>query len=109
MYANGLSIYILDTYFDENVSFSGNGGAIYFLNSTASISRTAFLNNQANNWNGGAMFFDNCSVVVSECEFDNNSAGKAGQCIAFVGGANHSLTLTDNTGIDPVLDVEAAN
>ncbi|MFL5331584.1 MAG: beta strand repeat-containing protein [Gemmataceae bacterium] len=77
---------IADSIFANNKSF-GSGGAIY-VNRVATISQSAFSNNAVTDSlsNGGAIYIVGTSASISSCDFDSNvSASQGGGVAANVG------------------------
>ncbi|MDR2441399.1 MAG: hypothetical protein LBE12_18720, partial [Planctomycetaceae bacterium] len=63
-------------------SSSGNGGAIYLINSTATLENATFTNNSANG-NGGAIFSENSNLYLKGTNFKSNNATGLGGAVFF--------------------------
>ncbi|MDR0703693.1 MAG: autotransporter-associated beta strand repeat-containing protein [Planctomycetaceae bacterium] len=61
---------------------SGDGGAIYLIDSTATLESATFSNNTANN-NGGAIYSENSNLFLKGTDFTMNNAAGLGGAIFF--------------------------
>lgn len=70
--------------FEENLAHkkedlsSGNGGAVYYAQSTLTMKNVKFIGNTAEN-NAGAVYMNSATLHLDDtCEFDGNTAGNHG-------------------------------
>lgn len=87
---------IQDSTLSENSTTTdadGDGGAIYFNGTTATISNTQILSNTAND-DGGGIYRNNGNVTLDRSTLANNTTGDDGGALYMAGG---TLTIANST------------
>ncbi|MBF9017105.1 MULTISPECIES: hypothetical protein [unclassified Oceanispirochaeta] len=80
IYQEGGELFIANTIFDQNNGSSGEGGAIYKVNSSLVGINMVFTGNQANggSGNGSAIYMEESDAAITFCSFSTNAATGSG-------------------------------
>ena len=91
IYQEGGELFIANTIFDQNNGSSGEGGAIYEVNSTLVGINMVFTGNQANggSGNGSAIYMEESDAAITFSSFSTNAATGSGT----VYGVNSDIQL----------------
>jgi hypothetical protein len=87
---------VLDGFTITGGSNSGDGGGMYNLSCSPTITNCTFSNNSSTGGDGGGMYNYSSSPIITNCIFNNNTVSNSG---GFSGGAMHN----EFAGSSPVI------